>query len=762
MIKERNVPKGFDNLIKEIAARSDVSERFAKILVARGIKSVEEADKFLNPRLEDLRDPFDLEDMSAVVERLKAAKENQETVVVYGDYDADGISAVTVLHKGLKLFGIDSKVVVPERENGYGLTDGVLETVLEEYCPDLIVTVDCGVSSREEIENLKDLGVDVIVTDHHEPPENLPDCPTINCKKGGYPFDGLCGAGVAYKLVYALIGKEANRFLDVVALATIADSMPLRDENRIIVSEGLKLIKSGRCLKAIRALVEASGIKDITASAVAYGIAPRVNASGRMGDAYSALAAFISEDNYEIKILVDKLNSYNSARQAECEKVYAEAKKKLESKSVSNRIIVLSDKGWKSGLIGIVAARLAEEYARPVILFSERNGILRGSARSFANINVLKAIAAASGEALEYGGHSQAAGVSVDPERLDAFEEKANEYLVENYRASSFKKETEIDGYAVEKFTLAFARELRLLEPCGADNPKPLFAVEFNDARATPLKFGSPSVSFSTPYIDLTYFNGYENIKLLNSSNEKIAVFEPNISEYNGKNFLRGYVRNIFSVVNESDGLNLSLFENQLRADEESNDYEKIDCSKATEMVELARKEAYGTLFVVNDAKNACLFGDKLDDFEKYVLKKTDKGNLNAVCYGFIPSEIGDYERVVFLDKPLYMPIIGIKTYVNVELDGFDAKSLSVEREDLGRIYVKLKTLTGGFISAFDVREKTGIESDERQIAFAIKAFEELKLVVNKNGRYFVEGGKKTDLSQSKIYLRVSEKKNVR
>lgn len=757
MIKKRNAPQGYDNLIKEISARFDASERFSALLVSRGVTDLEKAEAFLYPNKKHLHDPFLLDGMKEATERLSEAKNNGETVVIYGDYDADGISAVTVLYKGLKDFGINAYAVIPERENGYGLTEGVLESVLDEYCPDLIVTVDCGISSHDEIENLKDLGVDVIVTDHHELPEVIPECTVINCKKkGNYPFDGLCGAGVAYKLVRALTGENADKYLDIVTVATIADSMPITDENRVIVSEGLKLIKSGRCSKAIRALIDVGGLKEITSTSLAYGIAPRVNAAGRMGDAYSALAAFMSEDNYEIKLLAAKLNDYNVKRQSECEALYEEAKKKIKDKPYSARVIMLADKNWRSGVIGIVAARLAEEYSRPTILFCEKDGVLRGSARSVDGINLYKAISTAADLTETFGGHSQAAGVSVKKENIEEFERRVNDYLVENYDSSAFYKDITVDGYADEKFDISFARELERLEPCGTGNPKPLFAVEFCEAGATPIKYGSSHVSFSVSSLDYLYFGGYDDLRLLNAPNKKTAIFEPNISEFNGKTTLKGYIRGVYTSFDDGEEAKIALFENQLRADEESANYIEINSATAQKMIDEAIKEVYGTLFVVDDLSVAAKYTG-LDKFDECVLKKTTKGNLNTVCYGFIPSEIGDYERVVFLDKPLYMPIIEAKTYVNTEYRGFDFTRVTTDRNTLIGIYLKLKELHGGFASALDAMRKTSFNATREEVSFAIRVFYELKLLTYKGGRFFVESGKKCDLNQSKIYVRVKE-----
>ena len=234
------------NTIDFLTKTTGLLKETVSILFSRGYTDKLSIEKFLNPSKKNFNSPFLLSGMTDAVERLELARDNGETVVVYGDYDVDGICSTTILYNALKDFGILANVVIPERINGYGLTESVIDEVVENYCPDLIITVDCGIGGDNEVEYLKDLGVDVIVTDHHEIPEVLPDCITINCrlKNQDYPFDSLCGAGVAYKLAYALIGEIADKYLDLVALATVADSMPLVDENRDIVVEGLNIIKN--------------------------------------------------------------------------------------------------------------------------------------------------------------------------------------------------------------------------------------------------------------------------------------------------------------------------------------------------------------------------------------------------------------------------------------------------------------------------------------------------------------------------------------
>ena len=488
MIRVREKAFADKNLISDIALNLRVSERFAEMLISRGCDSVEKAYSFLNPSIKDLHDPFLLGGMRDAVERITEAKQDGETVVIFGDYDADGISAVTILYRSLKIFGIDAIPVIPEREDGYGLTEGVLSRVLEEYYPDLIITVDCGISAVKEVNELRDLGVDVIVTDHHEIPEEIPDCTVINCKLNGYPFDGLCGAGVAYKLARALIGVKADEFLDLVAVATVADSMCLVSENRILVSEGLNRIKNGKCSKIIKAIANISGLKEVTATSIAYTIAPRINAAGRMDNANVALRAFISDDIQEIETLSKMLNDFNSKRQIECEGLYKTAQAMIMAKSPNNRVIALYSSEWRAGLIGIVAAKLVEEYSKPVILFAEKDGVLHGSARSVAGVNIFKALGSVKEFVEDYGGHAQAAGVTLNIDMFSSFETALNEYLVANCDVTDFVQETEVEEIINSKFTVEFAKEIALLEPFGVGNKKPFFAVECDRAYASPLK----------------------------------------------------------------------------------------------------------------------------------------------------------------------------------------------------------------------------------------------------------------------------------
>lgn len=749
-IKERAIAD--KNLISEISLSLGVSEKLSWMLVERGCQSVESARKFLTPTISDLYDPFLLKGISEAVERISLAKQNGETVVIYGDYDADGISAVTVLCRTLKLYGIDAVAVVPERENGYGLTEEVLSGVLEEYYPDLIITVDCGISAVKEVAELKDLGVDVIITDHHEIPEQIPDCTVINCKiKEGndYPFDGLCGAGVAFKLAQALIGKKAEQFLDVVAVATIADSMPLLSENRAIVKEGLRLIKSGRCCNAIKALARIGGLKEANSTAIAYTIAPRINAAGRMGDAKSALSAFLSDDINEIESYAKLLNDYNVKRQSECDLLYRSAKAMVSQKSPDNRVIALHSPDWKAGLVGIVAAKLVEEYSKPVILFTEKDGLFHGSARSVAGVNMFKALSAVKDVAVDFGGHAQAAGVTVKAEDFEEFECKLNEYLVENCDVSDFIQITEVEEIVTEKFTVEFARELSLLEPFGISNKKPLFAVDCGKAFATPIKIGSPHISFKTDHIDLLMFNGFEKLNLLNSEIDKTIVFEPNISIFNGKESLKGHIKEIATVVSCSDGVKSAVLSGQLDFLNENGSFISIDDDGVKGLLRLARKEIYGTLFIVNSLNTLQKFEDT-KHFTKSVLAPDGKGNISVITYGSDGKIPEGYDKIVYLDKPLSVIETDKEVYVNCQTDGACGYNIRTERESLGKVFVAIKNRPQGFIRITELLDSVDLDIDT--VTFAVKVFVELGLVIPQGGRYRAVSGIKRDLTDSSVY----------
>ncbi|MBO7377849.1 MAG: single-stranded-DNA-specific exonuclease RecJ, partial [Clostridia bacterium] len=638
------------NIVTSLAERSGVSFTTAKILYTRGVDTVNKIRRFLSPGKQNFSSPYLLKGMKEAVERIKAARDGGEVVVIYGDYDADGICASSILYFALKEFGVTAYPVLPERSDGYGLSEKVIDAAMEEYNPDLIITVDCGISGHDEVEYIKDLGVDVIVTDHHELPEVLPDCVTVNCKLQGqeYPFDGLCGAGVAYKLAAALLGNKANDYLDLVALATVADSMPLIDENRDLVYEGLRLLASRAPRDCFRALAQSAKVREINSTALAFTLAPRINAAGRMGDARSALRLFLTDAPSEIFDLCAKLNEYNMMRQARCDELYESAKRKLREKGAFRRVILLEGEGWNSGILGIVAARLVGEYTRPVIMFSRSGDKLHGSARSVENLNILEAIAKNKDLLTEFGGHSQAAGVSLPAENLPAFEAALDEYISQKYPPEIFQPRVEVEDFLEGEFPMSLAKELEMLEPFGTGNPRPLFAVECDGVDPMPLRENSPHLSFRADGLDLIYFGGAKQMDRLRSESKKIIAFEPNISRYNGEESLVGYVRNFDTEIRPGRKLGLELYMKNLwnlRRQKEGEPAPKTGGESFREMVRSALDCPYGTIFVASNLKTLENFPE-LSALPLSVGEPTCSNLGNCVVLVLSGGDISGYRRI--------------------------------------------------------------------------------------------------------------------
>lgn len=760
MIYEKQSQSRDENLIKDISETFGVSARFAKILTERNINSVEQAKKFLYPSLSDLGDPFLMSGMKEAVDRINAVSP-EEVIVVYGDYDVDGISATTILTKCLRLMGKTAYAVIPERSDGYGLSEAVIERALEEFCPDLLITVDCGISAVNEVEYLQDLGVDVIVTDHHEIPYTLPDCTIISCKlDDDYKFNGLCGAGVAYNLSRALIGDKADEFLDMVALATMADSMPLIGENRILVTEGLKRIRQGKCIAAIKSLLKNANVKEITATSLSYSVAPRVNAAGRMGNANVALSAFLSEDEYEVGVFTEQLNQFNAKRQNDCEELYKSAKNKLSNKSPLMKVNVLYDKKWNTGLVGIVAARIAEETGKPTILFTESDGVWHGSARSNNSINIFEALKYATKYSENFGGHAQAAGVTVRYENLTDFENALDEYVSKTCDISDFTSVVYVDEIVKEPITIGYVEELEKLEPCGVENPRPLFAEYVGNAYATPLKYGSPHLSLKTNNFDFIYFNGVDDMKILNSDVVKALIYEPSASVFNGKKYAKGYVKSYKTEARFDDYTDFLLFSSQLDSiSAKTETYTEIDEKTTEEYIERAKREIFGTLFIACSSKTVKHYEEQLRGLDVTTYSTCKKSNLSTVCLGIKGEITALYSHIVFLDKPLNVSLnlpYDVEISVNVSQNGFDCQGVTADRKTLGEIYLALKKSEKKFTSIEDAAAVAGNGYGLKEIAFAVKVFRELGLIEAKGGKFYAVHGAGKSLHDSEIYRVVS------
>ncbi|MCD8372664.1 MAG: single-stranded-DNA-specific exonuclease RecJ, partial [Clostridia bacterium] len=532
------------NSIKALSASCNLTSEVVSVLYGRGVDTAEKIQNYLAPSQQHFISPFKMRGMKEAVELITRARDEGWAVLIYGDYDCDGVCASTIMRGSLKDFGVDAVAYVPERKGGYGLSRTNIDEILEEFFPELVITVDCGISCAEEVEYLKECGCEVIVTDHHELPDNIPDCICVNPKfNDEYPYDNLCGAGVAFKVGCALIGKEAYKYLDFTALATVADSVPLTGENRDIVAEGLKKINSSprSCFTGFLSKSQEA----VTAHTLAFTIAPKINAAGRMNDAASALALFMAEDEKEVYDLSVKLSAYNQERQLKCDELYLSAKEKLTAHGAYGRIIMLYDDVWNSGFTGIVAARIADEYGRPTILFVKNGDTLKGSARSIEGVNIFDALKACEKYISEFGGHSQAAGVNVDCDCFDALEQALNDYLEQKYTAEDFIPTIYINGELNSDHFARIARELDLLEPFGVGNKRPLFCVEAEECNVRLLKAASTHLTFKLGGMEFMYFGGAKSQRLLECPAPKRIVYEYNVSHFRGKEYVKGFVRDV-------------------------------------------------------------------------------------------------------------------------------------------------------------------------------------------------------------------------
>ena len=748
------------NIIYANALSTGILPETAKLLYSRGLTTVKQIKRFFTPGKSNFLDPFLLSGMREAVERIENAKKAGELVLVYGDYDADGISATAVLYKALSEYGVNVITTIPNREDGYGLNLSIIEKIAEKEVVDLIITVDCGISNVNEVEEIKELGIDIIITDHHEIPDVLPDTLCINPKlDGDKTFDGLCGAGVAFKLANALIGERAYKYLDFVALATVADSMELVSENRDIVYEGLKLFETGKIRPVFAELLSSNNYKEVTAQTLAYSIAPRINAAGRMGNVDCALQLFLSENPKEIYEYSVKLNEYNLERQAECDKLYKLAKQKLSEKGATKNVIMIYDEMWRTGFVGIVAARLVEEYSRPVIIFAGQGGILKGSARSIEGINIFDAISSAKDLLVEFGGHAQAAGVAITKENFDEFERRIDSYLGSRYDKEVFVPKIKAEIEIKEQFSMKFAKELERLEPCGVGNKKPLFTATVGAVSAYPLKPNSSHITFKTPIIEMLKFSGIDSLELLEAPINKKVVFEVNLSTYARQTYLKGYVKDILPEIDTSNEIKLIMFEKALDAITGAENT-LVDFLPSAEINKYISEKVnrYSTAYIVNDLSSLENY-PALKGVQKGIFKPTERNLLDIVLLAPTSSDaVKNFERVIYLDNGFSViseegqtVICAKDVYARKTLDLID-----ISRSALGDAFLKIKALTGKrFVSSVRFYVDNTPEIEPHQFIFALAVFMELGIFSVSNGTLKCDSRIKRDLMTSEIYTKI-------
>ncbi len=484
------------DLVQQVSARHGLPPLIARLLLNRGLSAPEEILAFLEPNLERLASPFGLPDLEAAAARLAQAVRQREPLVVYGDYDADGLTAACLLTQFFQELGLSCFTYIPDRlEEGYGLNQPALRELASKAR--LLVTVDCGVSDAAEVAWARDQGMDVIITDHHElPPELPPALAVVNPKRGGedYPFRMLAGVGVALLLalgVRARLREEGwfknhpepnlRNCLDLVALGTAADVVPVRGENRILVHQGLKVLEETR-RPGLLALKEAVGLngKTVTFRDLCFRLAPRLNAAGRLGQAQGALHLLLATDLGQARSQARILNEFNRRRQALEGEVLRQALGLIRQQGLDQRpVMVLGRENWHPGVLGIAAARLAEEFHRPVALVSLKDGLGKGSARSIEGYHLFEGLQACRQHLVKFGGHEAAAGFSVTEENLAALQEALAEAFEAQVGDVSLRPTLKVDAaVGLSDLDQGFYKHLKRLRPFGPGNPEPVFVCQ--------------------------------------------------------------------------------------------------------------------------------------------------------------------------------------------------------------------------------------------------------------------------------------------
>lgn len=529
--------------VKDLSAKCDLTPLALKVMVSRGLDTLEKLASFFNEQ--ELESPFELNDMQDAVDAINRAVDSFELICIYGDYDCDGVTATAILYNYLDCMGANVTYYIPERDEGYGMNENAIRK-LSEKGVSLIVTVDNGVSAIEEAKLIKELGMELVITDHHQPLEELPVAKAVvnpHRNDSVAKYKDLAGVGVALKLCAALDGGSYDtvleQYADIVAIGTIADVVPLTGENRTLVRYGLELLKNTEN-PGLLELIEQNKLTGdkINSTAVAYMLSPKINAAGRFGSPLTALSMLINEE--QAQELANELMRLNAERKSTEENISKEIKDILSQnpQMLSERVITLVGKGWHHGVVGIVAAKITERYGKPCLLISvDEDGLARGSARSIMGFSVFECFKSCSDLLLRFGGHECAGGITVSQDNIPRLLERVKEYAegVEKMPVATIVADKLLTR---EDLTIGQIASLSLLEPIGAKNPQPVFAMlHAKVQRVVPLSQGKHTK------LELAYDSTVQTALCFGKSPEQLGVFQgdvvdlmvnASINEYNG------------------------------------------------------------------------------------------------------------------------------------------------------------------------------------------------------------------------------------
>lgn len=775
-------------ILNSVCSKFNLNKPTAQMLLMRGIDTIDKVKEFLNPNINQLNNPFLFKNMQAVVTRIKQAMQNKERILIFGDYDVDGITSTYILYNYLLTYNIRADTFLPNRyTDGYGLTKNSIDKVVKLYNPQLIITVDCGISGKDEVDYIKSLGIDVIITDHHEAPQDLPNCLILDakCPNETYPFKELCGAGVAFKLVEALEGRDfVKKYLPVAAIATVSDIVPLLDENRAIVALGLDSKLENYPL-GISMLAKELKIKDrLTSQDVSFKIAPKLNASGRMGDANHSLQLYLETNKSKLSSMIKQLLEYNTERQDLCNVVYDDCIKALKNSNLANqKLIVLSSKNWNIGILGIVAARLVEEFNRPTFLLGLEGDVYKGSCRSVDNMDVHAVLSKIDNTLLtSFGGHTMAGGMTVPADKIEDFKKQLQVVVEEMYKADFFVPAYEYDLKVDAKdVDTNFIKSFDVLEPVGCQNPAPRFCIEFDKANVSTMKNNPAHLTIQLQNLTLLSFNGARQFNLISQSSLKSAIVELQVDEFRGVCTNKGIVKQLKLDSIPNVGLERvgGEYIKQLAL---SNDgfkpqFSVYNKNEIDDLLKSFGNSKYGTLIIANT----------LQGYRDFVENNRFKQNL--VCYDYLnfsnengyncicmcPSmnnDFSNFNNIVLLDGVLdeayitYLNKVSHATiYIpqNVPFIYAPFQFIDLSRKTFGFYFNLFKKAIKSKQTAFDdynyFNKLKRIDKTINYVEFVacLETFKELGFIKDHNeelGNYYLEllDAKNSQLEASRFY----------
>ncbi len=646
---------------------SQLDKRIIELLKTRGYETEKEIDEFLNPSFESLHDPFLLDGMKEAKERIELAIKNKEKIVIYGDYDCDGISACVILYKYFLSRDTVCDVYIPNRfDDGYGLSFDMIDEVIEKSNPNLIITVDLGVTAVKEVEDIKNRGVDIIVTDHHEPSEILPECILIDPKKSNqkYPFNGLCGAGVALKLVEALSGREEiKKYLDVCAVATVGDIVPLVDENRIIAKLGIEMFNSDKCLESYRFMTKELGLKKLNTTDITFKIVPRINASGRMSNGKKVFDFLVEENNKKFKQLFAEMVKDNEQRLTSISSGVESLEEEMKNVNLSQENVILLKGDFHQGVLGILASRICHDYNRPSIIFTKtESGTLKGSGRSLDNIDMHQALENVKDCLIRFGGHKMAVGVELNEDKFDEFKKRLSKEIAKEANFKSFLNDEVYDIKINENdINIDFINQINALEPFGCKNEKPSLMLETKKLNVTQMKEQNfRHFKLSTVHgKSIVAFSAEKHVEALKSTAKKHLILDLENNEYKGKIYPQAVLKNVYikEIKLEEDKEKeciLSLISKYnsdgKRFDKKVKEFESFELDK---LLNNLSGNGFGTLVIVDSSLMAERIKNTCKNLKGYVISHVPlKNKQNTILvsprFPVDKSEVVGYNNIVF------------------------------------------------------------------------------------------------------------------